>query len=147
MYPGAGAACDLIGPLEICGPRPLVHVHALVRCCVRVRACVRACRYEGRSDLGNTQPGDGSRFRGAGYIQVTGRFNYQSFADHVGDAQVMTGHRSAPGDVCQRVRAHANACRRVLMVDGWGGGSCDAQKIKDSKKERAARPSWRAMQY
>lgn len=40
--------------------------------------------YEGRSDLGNTSPGDGPRFKGRGLIQVTGRFNYSAYGRHKG---------------------------------------------------------------
>jgi len=32
--------------------------------------------YEGRKDLGNTQPGDGRRFKGHGPLQITGRANH-----------------------------------------------------------------------
>ncbi|MFS0561108.1 LysM peptidoglycan-binding domain-containing protein, partial [Terribacillus sp. 179-K 1B1 HS] len=45
--------------------------------------------YEGRTDLGNTQPGDGPKFKGAGYIQLTGRYNYTRFGNAIGDPQVV----------------------------------------------------------
>lgn len=36
--------------------------------------------YEGRADLGNTQPGDGVRFKGRTWIQITGRAHYAEFS-------------------------------------------------------------------
>ena len=40
--------------------------------------------YEGRPDLGNTQPGDGRRFKGRGPIQLTGRANYRRVGRQIG---------------------------------------------------------------
>lgn len=40
--------------------------------------------YEGREDLGNTQHGDGRRYKGRGYIQVTGRSNYAALSKALG---------------------------------------------------------------
>lgn len=39
--------------------------------------------YEFRSDLGNIYPGDGVKFAGTGWIQVTGRYNHQMFSDYL----------------------------------------------------------------
>jgi putative chitinase len=41
--------------------------------------------YEMRRDLGNTQKGDGRRFKGRGLIQLTGRANYTAAAKALGD--------------------------------------------------------------
>lgn len=41
-------------------------------------------KYEGRQSLGNTQTGDGARFRGRGYLGLTGRSNYTKMSERLG---------------------------------------------------------------
>jgi predicted chitinase len=44
--------------------------------------------YEGRSDLGNTEPGWGVKYAGTGFIQVTGAYWHRLFGESIGDPKV-----------------------------------------------------------
>jgi predicted chitinase len=40
--------------------------------------------YDNRRDLGNGAAGDGARYKGRGFIQLTGKFNYQKYSQELG---------------------------------------------------------------
>jgi predicted chitinase len=61
--------------------------------------------YEGRRDLGNTQPGDGRRFKGRGPIQLTGRANYRTYGKLLGIDLERHPERAADPDVGFRIAA------------------------------------------
>jgi len=52
----------------------------------------------GKGSLGNLGGDDGQLFRGAGYLQLTGRYNYGKFSEYIGDEKIMTeGYRLVGG--------------------------------------------------
>jgi len=61
--------------------------------------------YDGRKALGNTQPGDGPRYKGRGPIQLTGRANYRAAGQALGIDLENQPERARDVDVGFRVAA------------------------------------------
>jgi hypothetical protein len=72
-------------------------------------------RYDGRKDLGNTVKGDGYRFRGRGYVQITGRRNYHLASQKLGVDFVASPERALEP-------ALAAAIMFLGMSEGWFTG-------------------------
>lgn len=81
--------------------------------------------YEGRKDLGNTQKGDGERYRGRGLIQLTGRANYAAASKALGEPYV------DDPNLVERFPAAA-------IVSGWFWATHDLNKHADRDDVRAA---------
>jgi len=81
--------------------------------------------YEGRKDLGNTQPGDGIRFKGRGPIQLTGRFNYEECGKALGVDLVNHPERADDPDIAFRTAAWFWTKRRLNIFADKGGGFFD----------------------
>lgn len=78
--------------------------------------------YDGRKDLGNTQPGDGARFKGRGYVQLTGRANYtrvggQLGIDLVGDPDLGCDGADAGLILAQFLKNNESKIRAALAAN------------------------------
>ena len=70
--------------------------------------------------LGNTQPGDGYRFRGRGYVQITGRANYLQMGKLIGRDLVAN-----PDDACL-----PDVAMQIAIV-GMSEGRFTGMKLRD----------------
>lgn len=76
--------------------------------------------YEGRRSLGNTQPGDGMRYKGRGYVQLTGRRNYQDWSRRLG-VDLVSNPNAA--------KEPATAAR--ILVQGMRDGTFTGKRLGD----------------
>lgn len=81
-------------------------------------------RYEGRADLGNTEPGDGKRFMGRGYCQITGRRNYKLASGIVGTDLVAHPDLALLPNIAAKIIVDG-------MVRGWFTGKSMADYGSD----------------
>lgn len=104
--------------------------------------------YEGRRDLGNTQPGDGVRFKGRGPIQLTGRANYTAASRALGVDLVSNPSRAAQPDVAFRTAAWFWNSRNLNKYADAGNFDAVTYRVNGGYNGKASRDAYyrRAMQ-
>lgn len=76
--------------------------------------------YEGRKDLGNNQSGDGVRYKGRGFVQITGRNNYTNWSKKLGIDLVGNPEQAERPEIAARI-----------LVQGMKEGSFTGKKLSD----------------
>jgi hypothetical protein len=77
-------------------------------------------QYEGREDLENTEPGDGPRYKGRGFVQITGRRNYRIWSEKLGIDLVGHPEKAAIPDIAA-----------IILVRGMRDGSFTGVGLSD----------------
>jgi peptidoglycan L-alanyl-D-glutamate endopeptidase CwlK len=86
--------------------------------------------YDYRKDLGNQGPPDGERFRGRGFVQLTGRANYAACGRAIGlGNQLVNNPDLANGpDIAARLLAEFLKRKRVPILDALAAGDLRAAR-------------------
>jgi len=91
------------------------------------------------ASLGNTQPGDGQRYKGRGLIQITGRTNYDSLGKRIGVDLVDRPELAIEPDVAARVAAAFWAQRGLNALADSGQFDLITRRINGGAMGQAER--------
>ena len=76
--------------------------------------------YEGRKNLGNTEPGDGPKYIGRGILQLTGRANYTSMSKKIGADLVNNPELAREPEISTKIACLYFKERGLLeLADAW----------------------------
>lgn len=76
--------------------------------------------YEGRKNLGNTEPGDGPKFIGRGILQLTGRANYTNMSKKLGVDLVNNPELACDPEISTKIACEYFKERGLLkLADEW----------------------------
>jgi predicted chitinase/LysM repeat protein len=100
--------------------------------------------YEGRTDLGNTQPGDGVRYKGRGPIQLTGRSNYRAAGQALGIDLENNPTRAADPDVGFRTAAWYWNNRNLNQYADAGNFDAITYRVNGGYNGKASRDAYYA---
>lgn len=84
--------------------------------------------YDYRKDLGNQGPPDGERFRGRGFIQLTGRENYRRYGAALGFDLLSKPERANEPDIAAGVLAEYLKARETRIMAALEGGDFAAAR-------------------
>jgi hypothetical protein len=84
--------------------------------------------YEGRKALGNTHAGDGPRFKGRGFVQLTGRANYETFGQLLGIPLADNPDLANAPEVAALLLAHFLAAKATAMRHALAAGDLAAAR-------------------
>ena len=73
--------------------------------------------YDNRKDLGNTEAGDGYKFRGRGFIQLTGKDNYKRYGKRIGVDLIANPDLANDPEVAVKLAAEYFADKKKKGVD------------------------------
>lgn len=83
----------------------------------------------GRENMGNTEAGDGSKYKGRGLIQITGKNNYRDVSERLGLGDLLVTN---PELVATDPAIMTAATKAYLDMKGFGSDTLSANSLKDT---------------